>query len=108
LPFFGKFTCFSFTYASVRQNAPNSSGVYAISNAIEWLFVCAADNLQSALHGHLLEVGTGLRSKRATGFTFELCDSGSRDALLNRLVAELRPACNPAATAPAMNSPRLR
>jgi hypothetical protein len=100
MPFFGKFSCFSFTYSSVRQNAPQCSGVYAISNASEWLFVGLADNLQSALHQHLMEVGTVLRSKGATGFTFEACDSGARQALLERLVTELRPACNPAYQAP--------
>jgi hypothetical protein len=95
VPFFGKFSCFSFTYASVRQNAPHCGGVYGISNASEWLFVGAADDLQAALHRHLMETGTPLRAKHATGFTFEPCDAGARQELLNRLIAELRPACNP-------------
>ena len=58
MPFFGKFSCFSFTFASMRQNAPRRRGVYAISNASEWLFVGSADDLQAALHKHLLETGT--------------------------------------------------
>jgi hypothetical protein len=95
VPFFGKSSCFSFTYASVRQNAPQCGGVYALSNSSEWLLIGAAEDMQAALHGHLMEVGTPLRSKRPTGFTFEVCDSEMRQALLNRLIAELHPACHP-------------
>ena len=94
MPFSGKFSCFSFTYASIRQNAPVCSGVYAISNAQEWLFVGSADDLQSALHKHLMEAGTPLKSKSPTGFTFEACGAGARQGLLDELVTDLRPCCN--------------
>jgi hypothetical protein len=94
VPFFGKFSCFSFTYASVRQNAPRQCGVYAISNAREWLFVGAADDVQLALHNHLLETATPLKSNSPTGFTFELCDPAARQSLLDKLLIELRPTCN--------------
>jgi len=95
MPFFGKYSCFSFTYASVRQNAPKRPGVYAISNASEWLLVGSADDLQAALHKHLMEIGTPIWSKGATGFTFEECDAAARQSLQERLIIELRPACNP-------------
>ncbi len=104
MPFFGKFSCFSLTYASLRQNAPRRPGVYAISNAKEWLLVGSADDLQSALHGHLLETGTLLRSKAPTGFTFEECEAGARQALVDRLVSELRPVCNAAIPPRALRS----
>ena len=94
MPFFGKYSCFSFTYASIRQNAPQRPGVYAISNASEWLLVGSANDLQAALHKHLMEVGTPLRSKGATGFTFEACDAAARQTLEERLLIELHPSCN--------------
>ena len=94
MPFFGKFSCFSFTFASVRQNAPRRGGVYGISNASEWLLIGSADDLQAALHKHLMETGTLLHSKAATGFTYEECEPGDRQGLLDLLVSELRPACN--------------
>src|SRR3954452_9802145 len=78
MPLAGKFRCFAFTYASIRQNAPRCSGVYVISNSKEWLFIGAADDLQSALHKHLMETGTLLKSKAPTGFTFEACDPAAR------------------------------
>jgi len=94
MPFVGKYTCFAFTYASVRQNAPGRGGVYAISNAREWLLVGSADDLQSALHQHLMEVGTSLKSKAPTGFSFQECEEGSRQVFMDSLVKEFRPVCN--------------
>jgi hypothetical protein len=94
MPFVGKYRCFSFTAASVRQNAPPSSGVYAISNASEWLFVGDADDVQAALRSHLAEIGTALKTAAPTGFTFELCGSGDRPGRLARLVDDFAPSCN--------------
>jgi hypothetical protein len=108
MPFFGKFSCFSFTFASVRQNAPPRSGVYGISNATEWLLIGSAEDVQAALHGHLKEVGTPLRSKAATGFTFEECEPAARQGRQDRLVLELRPACNASANPRALNNYRTR
>jgi hypothetical protein len=108
MPFAGKFRCFAFTYASIRQNAPRCSGVYVISNSKEWLFIGAADDLQSALHKHLMETGTLLKSKAPTGFTFEACDPAARQGFLDELVTELHPPCNRADKAPTIHSARTR
>jgi hypothetical protein len=104
MPFFGKFSCFSFTHSSVRQNAPQRSGVYAISNANEWIFVGSTNDLQAALHKHLMEVGTPLKTKAPTGFTFQACDLALRQGFLDELVAELRPSCNLAADSQSVSS----
>jgi hypothetical protein len=93
MPFAGR-SCFSFTYASLRQNAPRTGGVYAISNAREWLLVGSADDLQSALHQHLMETGTALKSHAPTGFSFQECERVARQGLLDSLIKELRPTCN--------------
>jgi hypothetical protein len=85
---------YSFTPLSVRQNAPPLPGVYALSNAQEWVFVGAADDVQAALRAHLSEPGERLRSAAPTGFIFELCDSAARVGRLARLIHELSPLCN--------------
>lgn len=94
MAFLRKYACYSFTPASVRQNAPPFSGVYGLSNAREWLVVGEADNVQAALRAHLGETGTRLRAAAPTGFTFELCDAATRSGRLARLILELSPSCN--------------
>ena len=91
----GKQHCHSFTAASIRQNAPPYSGVYALSNAREWVFVGEADDVQAALRSHLAAPGTQLRAAIPTGFTFELCRPAERSARVSRLILELSPRCNP-------------
>jgi hypothetical protein len=108
MPFAGKFRCFAFTYASIRQNAPRWSGVYVLSNAKEWLFAGAADDLQAALHKHLMETGTFLKSKAPTGFTFEVCHPAACPGLLDEMVTELHPTCNRPYNAPPTKSVRTR
>jgi hypothetical protein len=89
---FAQFGGFSFSLVSVRKNAPESSGVYGLSNSREWVFVGIADNIQAALLGHLREIGTPIRAHAPTGFTFELCDS-ERLNRQSRLILETNPVC---------------
>ena len=60
---------------SVRQTARPLPGVYALSNAREWVFLGAADDVQVALRVRLIEPGERLRTAAPTSFTLELCDS---------------------------------
>jgi hypothetical protein len=92
--FVGKHSCYSFTPASIRQNAPALPGVYALSNAREWVFVAQADDVQAALRAHLGAPGTRLRAASVTGFTFEVCERAMRPARVARLILELSPSCN--------------
>ncbi len=69
-------------------------GVYGLSNAREWVFVGAADDIRAALLGHLQEGDTTLKSRVPTGFTFEICHPSHRAARVSRLVTELSPVCN--------------
>jgi len=85
---------FSFSPVSVQKNAPSMPGVYGLSNAREWVFVGAADDIQAALMGHLREGNTVLKSRAPTGFTFEVCHPSQSAARVSRLVAELSPVCN--------------
>ena len=93
MPFEG-YGGFSFSPASVQKNAPAQPGVYGLSNAVEWIYVGAAGNIQAALMGHLRETDTRLKSLAPKGFTFEICGAEEQVARHRRLVGELAPICN--------------
>jgi hypothetical protein len=91
---FARHSGYSFSAASVRQNAPAWGGIYGLSNANGWVFVDTAENIQAALLDHLVKFHAASDSYRATGFTFEVCDVGQRDSRCDRLIAELHPVLN--------------
>ena len=93
MPFEG-YGGFSFSPVSVQRNAPSLPGVYGLSNAVEWVFVGVTDDIRSTLLSHLGEGNTRLKSRRPTGFTFEICHPSQRAARVTRLVTELAPFCN--------------
>jgi hypothetical protein len=81
----------SFTASSIQKNAPETSGVYGISNSREWLFIGESANIQAALMEHLRERGTPLSEKRPTGFQFEVASPSDRMRRQNTLVREFHP-----------------
>lgn len=83
-----------FKPGAVRTFAPVASGVYGISNALEWIYIGETDNIQSALLGHLQDLYTSLMKRQPTGFVFEVCDGARRSARQDRLVLEYEPTCN--------------
>ena len=91
---FAEFAARSFTVASIQKNAPESPGVYGLSNAKEWLFVGQGNNIRAHLLDHLKEVGTVLSAQSPTGFTFELCSADRRMGRRDALIRELAPRCN--------------
>jgi hypothetical protein len=74
--------------------APGVSGVYGISNAREWIYVGATDNIQGALLGHLEDPNAPLMKREPMGFVFEVCDRARRSVRHDRLVQEYEPTCN--------------
>jgi len=84
----------TFSAPSVREHAPNLSGVYGISNAGEWIYIGSTDNIQEALFRHLQELNSALQKRRPTGFVFEVCDPEKRNDRQDRLVFEYEPTCN--------------
>jgi hypothetical protein len=84
----------SFTVPSVRNNAPESSGVYGLSNAREWIFIGETSNIQARLMEHLEETDTALANRRPTGFTFEKCSPADRIYRQDALVRQFEPFCN--------------
>jgi hypothetical protein len=91
---FDRFAPHPLTMADVRTYAPATSGVYGISNASEWIFIGAADNIQGALLEHLEDSGAAVMKKQPTGFVCEVCDAARRPARQGRLILEYEPACN--------------
>ena len=84
----------SFTAVSIQKNAPDCSGVYALTNSREWIFVGEANNIQARLMEHLAETGTSLTARMPTGFTFEICSPANRLGRRAQLVREFSPYCN--------------
>jgi hypothetical protein len=95
---FEQFTPRSFTLGSVRAHAPAASGIYGVSNALEWIYIGESDNIQAALLH--LRADSALLQRSPTGFVFELCSPAARQARQVRLISEYGPVCNrkPAAT----------
>jgi len=91
---FNQFLPRSLTAPSIRANAPVASGVYGVSNAREWIYIGATDNIQASLPNHLREAGSALMKRQPTGFAFEVCAPSQRPARQDRLVFEYEPACN--------------
>jgi len=91
---FNQFVPRNFNQDAVQTYAPNTSGVYGISNASEWIYIGESDNIQGSLLTHLQDHRTPLMKHQPTGFVFEVCEEARRSARHNRLVTEYGPACN--------------
>lgn len=88
---FSRHSGYSFTGASVRQNAPAWGGIYGLCNAQLWVYIHAVDDIRAALLDHLNERNPTADFRSVTGFTFELCDGAERSERCSRLIQELRP-----------------
>jgi excinuclease UvrABC nuclease subunit len=91
---FNPFLSRTLTAVSVRANAPAASGVYALTNSREWIYIGKSDNIQASLLSHLQESDSVLMKKKPTGFVFELCDAAMRPVRQDLLVFEYEPVCN--------------
>ena len=83
-----------FMPAAVQMYAPTAPGVYGISNAREWIYIGAADNIRAALLAHFENLHTSIMERQPTGFVFELCDEAHRSSRQDRLVLEYEPTFN--------------
>lgn len=85
---------FPFTEASIRANAPNTSGTYAIYRTEAWIYFGESNDLQRRLLEHLREAGTCIHRQAPTGFQVEVAAAQQRVVRQNQLIAQFRPACN--------------
>jgi hypothetical protein len=84
----------SFTSGAIREYAPPLSGVYGLSNAVEWVYIGEAEDIQEALLQLLAERRTAVFNRVPTGFVFEICSRARRRERQDRLVFEYEPTCN--------------
>ena len=83
-----------FVPRAIQAYAPMTSGVYGISNALEWIYIGETDDIQGALLTHLSESESPLMKSQPAGFVFEVCDQARRPARQDHLVHEYGPTCN--------------
>jgi len=88
---FARHSGYSFTAASVRQNAPAWGGIYGLSNSQGWIYIHGVDDIRAALLDHLNERNPTRDFRSVTGFTFELCGAAERSQRCSRLIEELHP-----------------
>lgn len=79
---------------AIQNYAPIASGVYAITNAQEWIFIGETDDIRCALMTHLQDGASSVMKRKPTGFVFEVCEQGMRASRVDRLVFEYEPRCN--------------
>ena len=87
----------AFSEAGITASAPRASGVYAIFNASEWIYVGESADMETRLFEHLR--GTSDQSvciwkRNPTGFICESSPAQSRVARETALRGELQPTCN--------------
>jgi hypothetical protein len=82
----------SFTAISIQNNAPDSSGVYGLSNSREWILIGEASNIRAALMEHLRDTNAAGTARRPTGFSYENSPATKRVSRKNELIRELTPA----------------
>jgi hypothetical protein len=83
-----------FNLNSVQVYAPNSAGLYGISNSREWIYIGEAENIRAALMAHLEDASAPLMKRQPTGFVFEATNGPGRAIRQDRLILEYEPFCN--------------
>lgn len=91
---FQAITPHQFSAQSVRMYAPSSPGVYGISNARQWIFIGAADDIQTALLSFFEGRESTVMRYAPVGFVFEVCWPQEQGSRVRRLVTEYSPVCN--------------
>src|SRR5215472_6199631 len=79
--------------SSIKANAPQSSGVYAIYNRA-WIYIGESNDIQRALLEHWNGDIACITTADPTGFVFEVCHQDKRMRRQAALIARLRPRCN--------------
>jgi len=79
--------------SSIKANAPQSSGVYAIYSAV-WIYIGESNDIQGRLLEHWNGYNACIARAVPTGFVFEVCDLAERVRRRVDLIARFRPLCN--------------
>jgi hypothetical protein len=79
--------------SSIKANAPQSSGVYALYGVV-WIYIGESNDIQSRLLEHWNGDNACIIRANPTGFVFEICGLAERPGRQAELVARFRPLCN--------------
>jgi len=80
--------------ASIVQNAPRQSGVYAILGEQDCVYVGASSDIQASLLAHIKGDNSCITRNSPIGFQFSLVPSSLRVFQQNQLIIALWPICN--------------
>lgn len=75
------------------KHVPGASGVYAVWNENQCLYVGETQDLQRRLLAHLQGDNECITRSRPTAFSFEPVPAGLRGTRQNALIFQLRPVC---------------
>jgi len=70
------------------------SGVYAIFNTKNWIYVGESADIRRSLLAHFDGDNTCIKRNAPFGFQFESAPASKRVARKNKLIVELEPICN--------------
>lgn len=76
---------------TIRQLAPTRPGVYGLANSENWIYIGAANSLESVLLRHLNETETHMMRRNPTVFTWEKSLAEDRMTRKTALIKELKP-----------------
>jgi hypothetical protein len=79
--------------SSIKQKAPQASGVYAIYNRA-WIYVGESNNIQTTLLEHWNGDNACITTAVPTGFVYEVCNQADRVRRQVALIIRFRPRCN--------------
>jgi hypothetical protein len=79
--------------SSIKQNAPQAAGVYAIYNRA-WIYVGESNNIQGTILEHWNGDHACITTGVPAGFVFELCHQNERVQRQVALTNRFRPPCN--------------
>jgi excinuclease UvrABC nuclease subunit len=88
-------TRFDFTEASILAYAPRSSGVYALFNEGQWIYIGEGQDIEARLLDHRRNSHNPCVNRYSPAyFAFEAVAAAQRVARQDQLILELRPLCN--------------
>lgn len=86
---------FAFTQTSIVVNAPASSGVYALFNEGQWIYIGEGVDIQARLLAHLRDSHNEcVNRSNPAFFAYEPVGSLTRVARQDQLIVEMNPSCN--------------
>lgn len=87
----------AFSKTGILATAPRASGVYAIFNASEWIYIGESGDMEARLLDHAngnSDQSARISRRNPTGFLCETCPAHLRLDRELALIRELDPTCN--------------